>query len=152
MSEAIGIVERLNDLRLAAFRAGGFDTPAAKAYYRALSTAFQRDELVDAAETSRLTARIAELEKARGWQPIDETTPKDVSVIVAVMNTYSQTWTVGEAYWNDTDNDWWWANVSSGDYTGDSIFNMNGPVEFWQPMPVAPVARTTLEAPKQGTK
>lgn len=64
MSEAIGIVERLNDLRLAAFRAGGFDTPAAKAYYCALSTAFQRDELVDAAETSRLTARIAELEKA----------------------------------------------------------------------------------------
>jgi len=64
MSEAIGIVERLNDLRLAAFRAGGFDTPAAKTYYRALSTAFQRDELVDAAETSRLTARIAELEKA----------------------------------------------------------------------------------------
>ena len=64
MSDAIGKVERLHDLRLAAFRAGGFDTPAAKAYYSALSTAFQRDELVDAAEITRLTARIAELEKA----------------------------------------------------------------------------------------
>jgi hypothetical protein len=74
--------------------------------------------------------------------------PRDQNIIVAAMNTYSKTWIVGEARWeydNRGDGDWWWANTCPGDYAADSIFNMNGAVEFWQPLPPAPdAARTAL--------
>ena len=83
------------------------------------------------------------------WVPIG-TAPKDQSIIVAASNTYQKTWTVGEARWQQDDpdhpydGDWWWANISPGDYTGDSISNMNGPVEYWQPLPSPPGAEFTI--------
>lgn len=131
MSEAIGIVERLNDLRLAAFRAGGFDTPAAKAYYCALSTAFQRDELVDAAEIARLTARIAELENGFSM----DSAPLDGTAILLQSETGSlnigwrsgDVWSYGGGKWEDR------------------------LVVRWWPLPrTFREARTTLEASERG--
>lgn len=138
-------VERLRDALagLLAFDSEAYDRKSHRA--RALIEAKKKARAALTASTAPST------EGLREWQPIAGA-PRDQNIIVAAMNTYSKTWVVGEARWQSDDpdhpddGDWWWANISPGDYTGDSIFNMNGPVEFWQPLPPAPdAARTAPE-------
>ena len=117
-------------------------------------------EYIARTEIIRLTARIAELETAHVWRDIrKEPAPENVTVILAnfeerclltgAPHVWTATWVTE---WTDGDgtvvtSEPMWCECSH------AATNENGMPTHWMPRPPDPdVARTTLEASKQGTK
>src|SRR5690554_1599587 len=80
---------------------------------------------------------------AGGWRPMSDFTGSGHNhhVIVAVPERRGS-WTIGEAWLRkegDSDDGWWWSNMSPEDYGHDLIWDMqHGEPAAWIPLPSPP--------------